>query len=542
MTVAVNDKPTKVELPSDNAALRERLRVAEDTLQAILRGEVDSLVARTPQGPRVFTLVDASRPYRTLVEEMQHGAAMLSIGIDGVILFCNHSFADLLGVPVERVVGALWHNFVAEGSAAALAALLDKAADKKAHAELNLTRADGKPVPVLLSATPLLTEEVRVTSLVVTDLSERKRAEQAQQESAAAFRLLADLVPQMVWMCQADGLNIYFNQRWVDYTGLTLEESYGHGWSTPFHPDDKQPASNAWNQAVATGCEYRIESRLRAVDGSFHWFLIKGMPQRDAKGTVVKWFGTCTDIESLKQLETALTKRAEELERSNQDLQQFAYVASHDLQEPLRMIASYVELLARRYQGQIDEKADKFIHYIVDGAVRMQTLIDDLLTFSRVTTKAKAFTLTSAETLLAEALSNLQKSITDKEAFVTHAPLPDVWVDAMQFEQVLLNLIGNALKFCTDKPKVHVQAEQRGRDWVFSVRDNGIGIAPEHRERLFVLFQRLHTREHYPGTGIGLAVSKKVIERHGGRIWVESEPGKGSTFYFTIPVNREQKR
>jgi light-regulated signal transduction histidine kinase (bacteriophytochrome) len=222
--------------------------------------------------------------------------------------------------------------------------------------------------------------------------------------------------------------------------------------------------------------------------------------------------------------------------RSNRELEQFAYVASHDLQEPLRMVASYVELLADRYKGRLDEKADKFINYAVDGATRMKRLIDDLLSYSRITTRSRAPELIDAESVFEEVTTNLFRAIAEKQAIVTRDDLPTKVVDQTHLVQVFQNLISNALKFCDDTPRIHVGAEQQGRDWVFSVSDNGLGIAPEHRERVFQVFQRLHGRNKYTGTGIGLAICKKIVEQYGGRIWVESEPGKGSTFFFTLPA------
>lgn len=204
------------------------------------------------------------------------------------------------------------------------------------------------------------------------------------------------------------------------------------------------------------------------------------------------------------------------------------------------MVTSYVQLLARRYKGKLDGDADEFIGFAVDGAARMQQLINDLLTYSRVGTRGRKFEPTDCEIILGQALENLQIAIEEKRAIVTHDPLPTILADNVQLGQLFQNLIGNAIKFQgPELPHVHVSASRNENGWVFSVRDNGIGIAPEYAERIFVIFQRLHTREKYPGTGIGLAVCKKIVERHGGRIWVESQPGKGATFYFTVPGKGE---
>jgi len=247
-----------------------------------------------------------------------------------------------------------------------------------------------------------------------------------------------------------------------------------------------------------------------------------------------------------KQAEEMLAQHAEELARSNAELEQFAYVASHDLQEPLRMVASYTQLLAKRYQDKLDSDARDFIAYAVDGAVRMQKLIADLLNYSRVSTRGKSVEPSNWDAILERTLPGLKLAISESGAAVSHDPLPTVMGDDMQLGQLFQNLLANAIKFRSDKPpRIHVSAERNGNAWKFSVRDNGIGIAPEYAERIFMIFQRLHSKGQYPGTGIGLAICKKIVERHGGRIWVNSQPGSGATFFFTIPdrnTDAQEKR
>jgi light-regulated signal transduction histidine kinase (bacteriophytochrome) len=249
------------------------------------------------------------------------------------------------------------------------------------------------------------------------------------------------------------------------------------------------------------------------------------------------------EILERKKAEEERNRVMAELVRSNKELEQFAYVSSHDLQEPLRMVASFTELLAKRYQDKLDKEANEFIAYAVEGARRMQALIEDLLVYSRVTTRAHPFSEVNAESALDETLANLKLTIDENRVQVTRDALPMVFADHAQLIQLFQNLLANAIKFKGERaPQIHISCQEKAKEWEFCLRDNGIGIAKGDYERIFVIFQRLHTRGEYPGTGVGLAVCKKIVERHGGRIWVESEFGKGSAFYFTLPAAGAQPK
>lgn len=291
-------------------------------------------------------------------------------------------------------------------------------------------------------------------------------------------------------------------------------------------------------QAAVEGSNQPVEDSEWEICGRSGDILLVRLQQnqvRDGNGAVTGLRCTMLDITESRRQAQLLERQAADLARSNAELEQFAYVASHDLQEPLRMVASFTQLLAKRYTGKLDDTADRYIHFTVDGAKRMQQLIADLLALSRVGTSGGEFRDVPLEDVMSEVLLNLGPAIQDSGAAVFHDSLPMVFADRGQLVQLLQNLIGNAIKFRgTKMPRVHISAAEAGDDWTISVSDNGIGIAPEHAERVFQIFQRLHTRDQYPGTGIGLAVCRKIVQRHGGKIWFDSTPGGGTTFHFTL--------
>jgi PAS domain S-box-containing protein len=383
--------------------------------------------------------------------------------------------------------------------------------------------------------------------------SERKIAERMQAEEALTkahdeaesgvwqhseerYRALVMATSQVVWTTDANGL-VIDTPSWRAFTGQSPDQAKGWGWSDAVHPDDRERISALWSEAVRTRTIFEAEYRIRRRDGEFLDVSARGVPVLRADGSVREWVGICSDITERKRAEEDLIQRTKELERSNAELQQFAYVASHDLQEPLRVVANFTQLLAERYASQLDDDAREFIAFAVGGAVRMQHLIQDLLAYSRAGTQAKVLEPVDCNEALGRAVSNLRISIAENAALVSHDELPVILADATQLVQLFQNLIGNGIKFKgANPPRVHISAVLEGHDWIFSVRDNGIGIEAQYADRIFALFQRLHRPEEFSGTGIGLTICKKIVERHGGKIRVESEPGHGSTFLFSIPA------
>jgi light-regulated signal transduction histidine kinase (bacteriophytochrome) len=272
------------------------------------------------------------------------------------------------------------------------------------------------------------------------------------------------------------------------------------------------------------------------LGGKDRYIIFEAAPIYNTKGQLIAAIETLQDITERKRAEETLALQTQELARSNTDLERFAYVASHDLQEPLRMVSSYVQLIAKRYEGKLDPDADDFIAFTLDGIDWMQSLINALLTYSRVGTQAGKFQMTDFNQVLARVMKNLQIAVQEHNADVTYEKLPVTMADTSQMEQLFQNLVNNAIKFHGEKPpRIEISAEKKENHWLFCVRDHGIGIDPQYSERIFEIFQRLHSRQEYAGTGIGLAVCKRIIERHGGRIWVESQLGAGAAFYFTLP-------
>jgi PAS domain S-box-containing protein len=361
------------------------------------------------------------------------------------------------------------------------------------------------------------------------------KSEEGRRKSEERYRKLVEFLPKMLGV-HVKKKWVYMNPAGVKLLGAKSEaELLGSEIQDIVAPEFKDIVRSRVEQVQEKGLPVpEITEKFIRLDGGRVDVKVSSVSIDFQGESGVLMFAE--DISARKKAEDQLRRYHDEIERSNAELQQFAYVASHDLQEPLRMVSSYMGLLERRYKGRLDADADEFIGYAVDGAKRMRMLINDLLEYSRVGTHGKPFGPVDCQTLLNRSLDNLQLMIEDSGATVTHDHLPTVIGDGAQLMRLFQNLINNSLKFSKDaSPLIHVSAEPCDGDWLFSVHDNGIGIDPKYADRIFVIFQRLHGREEYPGTGIGLAICKKIVERHGGRIRVQSEQDKGATFIFTIP-------
>ena len=379
----------------------------------------------------------------------------------------------------------------------------------------------------------------------IRDISDRKKAEQRLMESEIRFRSVTQTAADAIVSVDERGGIVSWNLGAERIFGWSEAEALGRD-VTIIMPESYREGHEAGlrrftetGESAAVGVPILLEGLRRAGEVfPVELTLSRWQVEGESFFTAVM-----RDITERKRAEAELAARTAELERSNAELQQFAYVASHDLQEPLRTVTSFLQLLNRRFGGTLDDQAKEYIGFAVDGAARMHRLITDLLTYSRVTTHGRTFAPVSMDKVLDVVLGNLGAAISEAGAEIVRDPLPEVEADQAQMASLLQNLVGNAVKYRAPgtAPRIHVGAERDGEAWVFFVRDNGIGIDPKFFDRVFVIFQRLHARDEYEGTGIGLAVAKKIVERHGGRIWVESTPGEGSTFRFSLPVRHAPK-
>lgn len=352
--------------------------------------------------------------------------------------------------------------------------------------------------------------------------------------SEQRFHTLTASAPVGIFETDPAGSCTYVNDRWSELTGLTSAKAIGNGWGAAVHPADRERMEREWARFVDGEAEFASELRFVAQDGRERVVVANAVALRDENDTVVGHIGTITDMTERKRSDEELTRAYADLVRSNADLEQFAYAASHDLTEPLRVIAGFAELLERRYAGRLDDDADRFIASILTGVERMQGLIDALLEYSHVGRAEVGRSEVDVAEVVAQALEPLAQALEDVAGTVEVGELPEIMAEPLMLGQLFQNLVSNAIKFAGDQPpKIEISAERSEQEWRFDVRDHGVGIDPAQAPRAFEMFQRLHGRD-YPGTGIGLAICKRIAERHGGRIWADQAEGGGSVFSFTV--------
>ncbi len=561
------------QLLQDLEELRTRLAEAEEALRAIRNGEVDAIVVSGREGERIFSLASAETPYRIVLEEMAEGAVV--INSSGNILYCNKSFADLFSIAINRIVGSNILKLVSNADKLKLTRMIEEGlkgrttgmishSSKMYKSYLNFSL---RPLPpdtegdiciIVSDITKMQQSQDQLNELIKERTTELEKANEALRndlleinktkgdleisekrlrESKEKLELALEIGHIGIWEWDLKTGKVFWDENTGKMLGLTPQtfESAYPEFENSIHEEDLLQFRNNIDLTLKNNqpCETLIRTKL-----IHRYILIKALLNKSLTGIPVKLIGVCFDATSMKKgTEKVLIKLNEELMRSNMDLQQFAYVASHDLQEPLRMISSFTQLLELRYSDKLDTDGKEFIKFAVDGSKRMYDMINSLLAYSRVQTKGKEFTETDMNNVLEKVQKNLSLKINETKAVVDIEKLPVIFADEDQMIQLFQNLIENSLKFSKGIPQIQVSSKTEIGHHIFQLKDEGIGIDMKYRERIFKIFQRLHERESYEGTGIGLAICKRIVERHGGNIWLESKQGKGSSFFFTIPKN-----
>jgi len=532
--------------------LRARLRESEEALQAIRNGEVDAIIVSGSDGDKIFSLSSADTPYRIILEEMDEGAVIITG--EGTILYHNQMFANLFGKENEHFSGTNIHRFISSKEKDNFNQLVEHGLKGKAFGNLSYVKK-GETLYLHLLLRALPPDLAGDICIIISDITQMQQYQNHLHDMVKAATLDIEKANEMLRNTQQKLNNALENGNigiweWDIKTGMTFidtrtEKTLGicpgtfgntlEALKKVIHEEDIHHLEHALSRSISEDKPLETVYRLKA-DNRF--ISIKASIVKDEKGMPAQMAGVCFDISELKKsTERSLLRLSEELLRSNKELENFAYIASHDLKEPLRMVSSFTDLLARQYKNKLDERAQEYIYFAKDGAKRMYDLLDGLLEYSRVHTKGKKFTGVDLNMVLDSVLKNLSLVIKERNAAIHLDKLPVVFADESQMILLLQNLISNGIKFSPGKPEIFISSISENQHFIVSVRDKGMGIDSKYYDRIFLIFQRLMPRAQYEGTGIGLAICKRIIERHEGKIWIESTPGRGSTFFFSIPKN-----
>lgn len=545
---------TKDELLLHIEDLEMRLEEAEETLRAIRMGEVDALLVSGSDGDQIYTLKGAKEPYRIFVESMSEGA--LTLTPDGTVYYCNKRFSEIIRTPPEKIIGSSVYGFIAQDDQEKVRTILGLGAEQGCKGETGLMTADGTLVPVHLSISPLLLAESIAACAVVTDLTEQKQHEQILAAEKLS-RAILEQAAEAIVVCDKEGSILRASRMARELCG-----------KNPIHEPFESVFPLQRNSAEGgTSSEFRLSEALggklvngaevdfKREDGRVRDLLVNAGPLLSEKEEVLGCIVVMNDITERRHAEEALRRakdeleirvleRTADLERRNQELQEFAFVASHDLQEPLRKIQTFGDLLGTK-SASLGAESQDYILRMQKAAASMQKLLESLLAYSRVTMKVEPFVETDLKRSVQGALSNLEVVITQNGALIKADDLPTIEADRSQMIQLFQNLLANALKFRRENeiPRVSIYSHKTRKKGKLEicVEDNGIGFDEKYLDKIFVPFQRLHGRGAYEGVGMGLAICKKIVERHGGEITAKSEPGKGSAFIVTLPAIRRKK-
>jgi PAS domain S-box-containing protein len=511
------------------------LTEAEETIRAIYSGEVDALVVKTHDGPKVFTLEGADHPYRVIVEQMHDGTVTLDK--DHVILYANPKFSEMTDTTPAQVTGSRFESFLLSGEAEHFTSLVEAALDRgHTSGEINLRVSDNTTIPVRLSITHVDVAGLQMLSVLATDLREERRNQDLVREEQLS-RLILEQAGEGIVVIDPQGVILRSSTSARNLAGRpTLLNHFDEVF--PLKAQNSAINVRSILQSAQAGERMNgIEATMIRADHHQSSLLVSTSPLLSPIGELLGCVVTLTDISERRLWEDALTRQADELAKSNNDLRQFAYSASHDLREPVRQIAVLSELLHAKYREKLDPEANKLIERTVRSAHRMEKLLTDLFAYTQAADAPRETTgPVDANEIIQKTLAMYEVQIAECGARVECDPLPLLDVHEVHLTQIFQNLIGNAIKYRSEAPLViRISAESDPEMCRIQVADNGIGVDPHYQRSIFGLFQRLHGEGKYSGSGMGLAICQRIVQRYGGAIWVESEPGRGSRFIFTLP-------
>lgn len=479
--------------------------------------------------------------YRQLVESVNEGIWQTDKELKTI--FVNEKMAGMLGYKPEEMSGRSIYEFMdAEGQRLMLKKMTDDKRIVKRNFGHKFIRKDGSYIHTAINMTPLFNSHSVYSGSIFmfTDIAERIKMERALRKTRRKLEIALENGNIGTWEWNVKTNEFTCDERSENMLGLPHAVLTGDfaAFESHINEEDLPHFREAMKRALETNLPFETVFRTRPESGDSNYISVKALVSHDRWGKPDSVTGVCFDVTGMKKgAEQVLIRLNEELLRSNNDLKQFAYVASHDLQEPLRMVASFTQLLQQRYRDKLDEAGIEYINYAVEGSKRMYDLLNGLLTYSRIQTRGRIFESVDMNSVLEKVKGNLSLMIREKNVTIKSGALPCILADESQMIQLLQNLVENGIKFSRRSPEINISCETSDSCHMFSIRDQGIGIEAQYFDKIFKIFQRLHRSDEYKGTGIGLAICKRIVERHAGKIWLESAPGKGSVFYFTIPVN-----
>jgi chemotaxis family two-component system sensor kinase Cph1 len=486
------------------------------------------------------SLRESEKKYRLIFETANEGIWITDN--NRITIMVNQRLSEMFGYPINEIIGKTSSEFLFDGQEEFRQEVSAKLMSGiKTSGEFKFRRKDGSILWAISNASPVFDDkgELIKTVSMLTDITKRKRAENELNEAKEKLNLALESGNIGVWEWDLKTNETIWDERMQKMFGLELgsfKNTY-NAFISLVNEEDITHIEKAISETLHHGNSYVNLYRTKPVNGKTKYITSRAVVSKFEDGKPVSLIGVCFDVTWLsEQTELTILKLNEELLRSNKELENFAYIASHDLQEPLRMVSCFTQLLLQQYEGQLDDRAHDYIHFAVEGANRMYELLNGLLAYSRIHSKGKNFAEVNTNHVIADVRKNLSLKIKERNATIKVGNLPVIHADGTQMIQLFQNLISNAIKFSPENPDIFISSEKNGDHYSFAIKDHGLGIDPQYFEKIFNIFQRLLPREKYEGTGIGLAICKRIVERHGGKIWLESEPEKGTTFFFTIPM------